>query len=242
MNFYHDHTKLILCTQQDEYLLTYINEERTSATFQLSTLLSAGCTADLRSRLEYALNMLLLRWNWAGQMRRAVGHWLSMSWWCLSMQGQWGGNVDQMELFRLLRLCRFTNDVIRWGGVMWGKDYEEERNTGLGPGIPQRETDFMCVCVCVCVVKCLWITHACLDLQNYCFVSFLLSLQNIYCVHNCLFIYLMNKAKNILTTFHQWFSSFSSLFLFLFILVYMQWIKNYIFINVLYTLLLYYVL
>uniref|UniRef100_A0A8C2FLP6 Serine/threonine-protein kinase PLK n=1 Tax=Cyprinus carpio TaxID=7962 RepID=A0A8C2FLP6_CYPCA len=59
VNFYHDHTKLILCTQQDEYLLTYINEERTSTTFQLSTLLSAGCTADLRSRLEYALNMLL---------------------------------------------------------------------------------------------------------------------------------------------------------------------------------------
>uniref|UniRef100_A0A672KNM2 Serine/threonine-protein kinase PLK n=1 Tax=Sinocyclocheilus grahami TaxID=75366 RepID=A0A672KNM2_SINGR len=61
VNFYHDHTKLILCTQQDEYLLTYINEERTSTTFQLSTLLSAGCTADLRRRLEYALNMLLQR-------------------------------------------------------------------------------------------------------------------------------------------------------------------------------------
>ncbi|TRY88893.1 hypothetical protein DNTS_021987 [Danionella cerebrum] len=59
VNFYHDHTKLILCTQQDEYLLTYINEERTSRTFQLSTLLTAGCTQDLRSRLEYALNMLL---------------------------------------------------------------------------------------------------------------------------------------------------------------------------------------
>uniref|UniRef100_A0A673MQ32 Serine/threonine-protein kinase PLK n=1 Tax=Sinocyclocheilus rhinocerous TaxID=307959 RepID=A0A673MQ32_9TELE len=63
VNFYHDHTKLILCTQQDEYLLTYINEERTSTTFQLSTLLSAGCTADLRSRLEYASNMLLQRCN-----------------------------------------------------------------------------------------------------------------------------------------------------------------------------------
>uniref|UniRef100_A0A8C0YDH9 Serine/threonine-protein kinase PLK n=2 Tax=Cyprinus carpio TaxID=7962 RepID=A0A8C0YDH9_CYPCA len=63
VNFYHDHTKLILCTQQDEYLLTYINEERTSTTFQLSMLLSAGCTADLRSRLEYALNMLLQRCN-----------------------------------------------------------------------------------------------------------------------------------------------------------------------------------
>ncbi|XP_026989033.1 serine/threonine-protein kinase PLK2b [Tachysurus fulvidraco] len=61
VNFYHDHTKLILCTQQDDYLLTYINEERTSATFKLSALLSAGCTSELRSRMDYALNMLQQR-------------------------------------------------------------------------------------------------------------------------------------------------------------------------------------
>ncbi|KAF7695528.1 serine/threonine-protein kinase PLK2b isoform X2 [Silurus meridionalis] len=61
VNFYHDHTKLILCTQQDDYLLTYINEERTSATFKLSALLRAGCTSELRSRMEYALNMLQQR-------------------------------------------------------------------------------------------------------------------------------------------------------------------------------------
>ncbi|KAG7332635.1 hypothetical protein KOW79_004469 [Hemibagrus wyckioides] len=61
VNFYHDHTKLILCTQQDDYLLTYINEERASATFKLSALLRAGCTSELRSRMEYALNMLQQR-------------------------------------------------------------------------------------------------------------------------------------------------------------------------------------
>ncbi|MCJ8734774.1 hypothetical protein PDJAM_G00239250 [Pangasius djambal] len=61
VNFYHDHTKLILCTQQDDYLLTYINEERTSATFKMSALLRAGCTSELRSRMEYALNMLQQR-------------------------------------------------------------------------------------------------------------------------------------------------------------------------------------
>ncbi|GAA6106401.1 serine/threonine-protein kinase PLK2b [Tachysurus ichikawai] len=61
VNFYHDHTKLILCTQQDDYLLTYINEERTSATFKLSALLRAGCTSELRSRMDYALNMLQQR-------------------------------------------------------------------------------------------------------------------------------------------------------------------------------------
>uniref|UniRef100_A0A3P9ACL5 Serine/threonine-protein kinase PLK n=1 Tax=Esox lucius TaxID=8010 RepID=A0A3P9ACL5_ESOLU len=61
VNFYHDHTKLILCSQSEEYLLTYINEERVSTTLRLSTLLMTGCSADLRSRMKYALNMLLQR-------------------------------------------------------------------------------------------------------------------------------------------------------------------------------------
>ncbi|XP_062869725.1 serine/threonine-protein kinase PLK2-like [Trichomycterus rosablanca] len=63
VNFYHDHTKIILCSQDDEYLLTYINEERVSTTVRLSTLLHCGCSSDLRSRMEYALNMLLQRCN-----------------------------------------------------------------------------------------------------------------------------------------------------------------------------------
>uniref|UniRef100_A0A6Q2XEZ2 Serine/threonine-protein kinase PLK n=1 Tax=Esox lucius TaxID=8010 RepID=A0A6Q2XEZ2_ESOLU len=63
VNFYHDHTKIILCTQKEEYMLTYINEERVSSTFRLSSLLSAGCPADLRQRMEYSLNMLLQRCN-----------------------------------------------------------------------------------------------------------------------------------------------------------------------------------
>ncbi|XP_069483414.1 serine/threonine-protein kinase PLK2 [Ambystoma mexicanum] len=61
VNFYHDHTKIIICNQSDEYLLTYINEDRISTTFRLSTLLVSGCSSDLRSRMEYALNMLLQR-------------------------------------------------------------------------------------------------------------------------------------------------------------------------------------
>uniref|UniRef100_A0A8C8CDB3 Serine/threonine-protein kinase PLK n=1 Tax=Oncorhynchus tshawytscha TaxID=74940 RepID=A0A8C8CDB3_ONCTS len=61
VNFYHDHTKIILCTQREEYMLTYINEERVSSTFRLSSLLTSGCPADLRQRMEYSLNMLLQR-------------------------------------------------------------------------------------------------------------------------------------------------------------------------------------
>ncbi|XP_023858891.1 serine/threonine-protein kinase PLK2 [Salvelinus sp. IW2-2015] len=63
VNFYHDHTKIILCTQREEYLLTYINEERVSSTFRLSSLLTSGCPADLRQRMDYSLNMLLQRFN-----------------------------------------------------------------------------------------------------------------------------------------------------------------------------------
>ncbi|XP_051539810.1 serine/threonine-protein kinase PLK2-like [Myxocyprinus asiaticus] len=63
VNFYHDHTKIILCNQNEEYLLTYINEDRVSTTLRLSTLLVSGCSIDLRSRMDYALNMLLQRCN-----------------------------------------------------------------------------------------------------------------------------------------------------------------------------------
>ncbi|XP_063818765.1 serine/threonine-protein kinase PLK2 [Pseudophryne corroboree] len=63
VNFYHDHTKIIIANQSDEYLLTYINEDRMSTTFRLSTLLLSGGSNDLRNRMEYALNMLLQRCN-----------------------------------------------------------------------------------------------------------------------------------------------------------------------------------
>ncbi|XP_072920575.1 serine/threonine-protein kinase PLK2b [Hemitrygon akajei] len=63
VNFYHDHTKIIICNHNEEYLLTYINEDRVSATFKLSTLLLSGCSQELRTRMEYALNMVQQRFN-----------------------------------------------------------------------------------------------------------------------------------------------------------------------------------
>ncbi|XP_030049018.1 serine/threonine-protein kinase PLK2 [Microcaecilia unicolor] len=63
VNFYHDHTKIIICNQSEEYLLTYINEDRISTTFRLTTLLISGCSVELKTRMEYALNMLLQRCN-----------------------------------------------------------------------------------------------------------------------------------------------------------------------------------
>ncbi|KAL2099933.1 hypothetical protein ACEWY4_004327 [Coilia grayii] len=58
VNFYHDHTKIILCREGQEYLLSYINEERLSATVSLRALLTSGCPAPLRERMRYTYNML----------------------------------------------------------------------------------------------------------------------------------------------------------------------------------------
>uniref|UniRef100_A0A8C5MDJ0 Serine/threonine-protein kinase PLK n=1 Tax=Leptobrachium leishanense TaxID=445787 RepID=A0A8C5MDJ0_9ANUR len=63
VNFYHDHTKIIIANQNEEYVLTYINEDRMSTTFRLSTLLLSGGSNDLKNRMEYAFNMLLQRCN-----------------------------------------------------------------------------------------------------------------------------------------------------------------------------------
>ncbi|XP_053325227.1 serine/threonine-protein kinase PLK3 [Spea bombifrons] len=58
VNFYNDHTKLILCKPQDSYLLTYINRDRNSQTFLLSSLAETGCSADMLHRLKYAVKLL----------------------------------------------------------------------------------------------------------------------------------------------------------------------------------------
>lgn len=59
VNFYTDHTKIILCKSSDDsYLLTYISRERVSYTYLLSMLNEMGCTAELRHRLRYVVQLL----------------------------------------------------------------------------------------------------------------------------------------------------------------------------------------
>lgn len=59
VNFYTDHTKIILCKSSDEpYLLTYISRERVSYTYLLSMLTEMGCTSELRHRLRYVVQLL----------------------------------------------------------------------------------------------------------------------------------------------------------------------------------------
>uniref|UniRef100_A0A8C5QSZ8 Serine/threonine-protein kinase PLK3 n=1 Tax=Leptobrachium leishanense TaxID=445787 RepID=A0A8C5QSZ8_9ANUR len=58
VNFYNDHTKLILSKAQDSYLLTYINRDRNSQTFLLSSLVESGCSVDMLQRLKYTVKLL----------------------------------------------------------------------------------------------------------------------------------------------------------------------------------------
>ncbi|KAM8930100.1 serine/threonine-protein kinase PLK3 [Pelodytes ibericus] len=58
VNFYNDHTKLVLSKPQDTYLLTYINRERVSHTFLLSSLAETGCSGDMHQRLKYTVKLL----------------------------------------------------------------------------------------------------------------------------------------------------------------------------------------
>ncbi|KAM5148140.1 serine/threonine-protein kinase PLK3 [Mantella aurantiaca] len=58
VNFYNDHTKLILSKPHDVYLLTYINRDRNSQTFALGSLVESGCSLDMYHRLKYTLKLL----------------------------------------------------------------------------------------------------------------------------------------------------------------------------------------
>ncbi|XP_028283674.1 serine/threonine-protein kinase PLK3 [Parambassis ranga] len=59
VNFYTDHTKIILSKSSDDsYLLTYISRERISYTYLLSMLNEMGCTSELRHRLKYVVQLL----------------------------------------------------------------------------------------------------------------------------------------------------------------------------------------
>uniref|UniRef100_A0A8C7UPB7 Serine/threonine-protein kinase PLK n=1 Tax=Oncorhynchus mykiss TaxID=8022 RepID=A0A8C7UPB7_ONCMY len=58
VNFYTDHTKIILCKSSGSYLLTYISRERVSYTYLLSMLSEMGCSAELRHRMRYVVQLL----------------------------------------------------------------------------------------------------------------------------------------------------------------------------------------
>uniref|UniRef100_A0A670XTK3 Serine/threonine-protein kinase PLK n=1 Tax=Pseudonaja textilis TaxID=8673 RepID=A0A670XTK3_PSETE len=61
VNFYNDHTKVIFSKPDHSCLLTYINSDRNSYTYKLSSIAELGCSPELQYRLKYILKLLLQR-------------------------------------------------------------------------------------------------------------------------------------------------------------------------------------
>ncbi|XP_060087712.1 serine/threonine-protein kinase PLK3 [Heteronotia binoei] len=61
VNFYNDHTKVIFSKPDHSCLLTYINRDRNSYTYKLSSIAELGCSPELQHRLKYILKLLLER-------------------------------------------------------------------------------------------------------------------------------------------------------------------------------------
>lgn len=58
VNFYNDHTKVIFSKPDHSCLLTYINRDRNSYTYKLSSISELGCSPELQHRLKYVLKLL----------------------------------------------------------------------------------------------------------------------------------------------------------------------------------------
>ncbi|KAH0618669.1 hypothetical protein JD844_018073 [Phrynosoma platyrhinos] len=61
VNFYNDHTKVIFSKPDHSCLLTYINRDRNSYTYKLSSIAEFGCSSELQRRLKYILRLLQQR-------------------------------------------------------------------------------------------------------------------------------------------------------------------------------------
>ncbi|RUS82584.1 hypothetical protein EGW08_009658 [Elysia chlorotica] len=58
VNFFDDHTKLILSSVKGDYMVTYIDPERVARTYGMAHILQDGCTSDIGERMTFARSML----------------------------------------------------------------------------------------------------------------------------------------------------------------------------------------
>ena len=58
VNFFEDHTKIILSNECGRHCLTFIDETRKACTYLLEDIASLGCTDCVYERMDYARNML----------------------------------------------------------------------------------------------------------------------------------------------------------------------------------------
>ena len=58
VNFFEDHTKLILSNVKGEYMVTFIDPERCAKTYAMSLVMQDGCRPDIIDRMAFARSML----------------------------------------------------------------------------------------------------------------------------------------------------------------------------------------
>ncbi|KAK6172024.1 hypothetical protein SNE40_018426 [Patella caerulea] len=58
VNFFDDHTKIILSYHKNDYLVTYIDSERCAKTFNIVQVIQDGCREDIFNRMSFAKTML----------------------------------------------------------------------------------------------------------------------------------------------------------------------------------------
>lgn len=133
VNFYTDHTKIILCKSSDDsYLLTYISRERVSYTYLLSMLTDMGCTSELRHRLRYIVQLLQ---HHADAWERSAATWLGNT----SPWAAWllDGSLLEREEKSLDRTCECSGDDQRdwpwWTSSSQGSCPEQQLPQGFVP-------------------------------------------------------------------------------------------------------------
>ncbi|KAK7100676.1 serine/threonine-protein kinase PLK1-like [Littorina saxatilis] len=58
VNFFEDHTKLILSNVKNEYLVTFIDPDRCAKTYNMRQIMQSGCRQDIVDRMAFARSML----------------------------------------------------------------------------------------------------------------------------------------------------------------------------------------
>ena len=58
VNFFDDHTKIILSYMKNDYFVTYIDEDRRATTYSMVHLIQDGCQRDILDRMTFAKSML----------------------------------------------------------------------------------------------------------------------------------------------------------------------------------------
>lgn len=58
MNFFDDHTKIILSYHNNDYLVTFIDPERLAKTFSIVHIIQDGCRPEIIERMLFAKTML----------------------------------------------------------------------------------------------------------------------------------------------------------------------------------------